>query len=170
MKRYILILVGTILTTGLVAQKGWWKVDDWAVEYKLPQTWISNPFEYSSVCDCPGTINDNGLGADSLFTGMVIYPIDLDERRSDNRKQIWGHYFHKDGALEIVEYNGIEFQRTEGSLNGMDSNKAWQLISIDKPKKNQKHLIIYFWSHPSTFGENQVTFEDILKSMKRIKT
>lgn len=169
MKKTTLLLLLLFMVFSCFSQKNWWRVDDIATTYKLPDSWTTDPFSSSSVCDCIGTINNNGVGLDSLYVGMVIYPVDLEEKRAENRKQVWGHTFHKNGSLEIVEYNGIEFQRTEGTLRGLDENKAWQLVSIDKPKKKHKHLIIYFWSHPETFEKNMPVFEKIMESMERVK-
>lgn len=170
MRIHLLLSFFLFLTSSTFAQKGWWEVDIWAVKFKLPEPWACDPFSSSSVCDCPGFIMDNGQWDESEYVGMVIYPVDLEEKRLDNRKKVWHGVFHKQGALDVVTYNGIEYQRTIGTLDGLNENKAWQLISIDKPKKKRKHLIIYFWCDPKIFEKNTPVFEIIMSTVERQKS
>jgi hypothetical protein len=170
MKKLLFLLSIVTVASTLSAQKDWWEVDIWAVKFKMPESWACDPFSSSSVCDCPGFIIDNGQWDESEYVGMVIYPVDLEEKQLDNRKRVWGGVFQKEGALDVVTFNGIEYQRTEGTLEGLDENKAWQLVSIDKPKKKRKHLIIYFWCHPKIFKQNTHMFERIIATLERTKT
>jgi hypothetical protein len=144
-----------------------WKVSDYGVTYRLPESWRSDPFSSSSVCDCSGTINDNGEW-DSLYLGMVVYTSNVPIKDSTNRSKIWSYQFSSDDKGEEVLINGIKFIKKKGFLNDSDEiNFAWQYVSIDAPKKDKMHLMVYFWGNQNQFSKNETTFLEIMKTMKR---
>jgi len=144
-----------------------WKVNDYGVVYRLPEAWRSDPFSSSSVCDCSGTINDNGEW-DSLYLGMVVYTSVVPIKDSVNRSKIWSYEFTSDDKGEEVVINNIKFLKKKGFLNdSKETNSAWQYISIDTPKKNKMFIMIYFWGKDEMFLKNENTFLEIMQTLKR---
>ena len=165
------LLFSSVLTLSAQPDKSWWKVDMWKHHsYYLPGNWASDPFSTSSVCDCPGTINDNREWDDD-YIGMVVYAVNEQEKLdSENRQQVWGYRFVPEGDLLRVDYNGIAYLATYGQFNGMKGNpKVWQLTSFDTIKDKERHFIIYFWAQEKVFDKNMNTFVQILETFERKK-
>ena len=171
MTRQIVIAILLAAASAASAQtEDWWRVKDYGVSYQLPRQWNSDPFSSSSVCDCPGTINDNGVWAGEDYIGMVVYPVTAAERDSSDRHQVWGHGFIPGESAETMTFAGISYDVTYGSFLDM---KGWprvmQLISRDDPGRNYLHFVIYFWAEPALFEQERETFFRILESFNRRK-
>lgn len=167
--RTILISTFVLLAAAVLAQKNGktWTVKDAGITYQLPDEWRSDPFSTSSVCDCSGTINDNGQW-DSTYLGMVTYTADFPIKDSVNRNKVWDYRFESSEAGEKVVINKIEFLKRKGTMNdSKDSNTAWQYVSTDVPGKKGKYIVIYFWGKEEMFKANESVFVQIMKSLKR---
>lgn len=144
-----------------------WTIKEDGFTYKLPDTWRTDPFSSSSVCDCPGRINDNGEW-DSLYLGMVTYISDSSIINISNRSKVWDYQFNSTEKGEEIVINNIKFIKKKGTMNDSDEiNSAWQFVSVEDSNKKQKNIIIYFWGNLKVFSENENTFNLIIKSMKR---
>jgi len=172
MRTTMLVLAGLLIGGILNAQsdRGWWKVDDYGLEYKLPKDWRSDPFSTSSVCSCSGTINDNGGWEASDYLGMVIYPSMNNEKTDADRSQVWGSDFIGNTDADTVEFAGIPYLSTYGTMDGLRLGEtAWQLISLDKTGKNFTDLTIYFFGNPKLFEKKKDVFVQILETIERQK-
>ncbi|MCP4122321.1 MAG: hypothetical protein GY751_11255 [Bacteroidetes bacterium] len=168
MRTIMFVLTGLLIGGILNAQsgRGWWKVDDYGLEYKLPKDWQSDPFSTSSVCNCSGTINDNGGWEAADYLGMVIYPSKNDEDRS----QVWGSDFVGNTDADTLEFAGIPYLSTYGTMEDLRLGEAaWQLISLDKAGKNYMDLTIYFIGNPKLFEKRKDVFVQILETFERTK-
>lgn len=148
---------------------GTWHVDDYGLSYELPNDWRSDPFSSSSVCDCPGTINDNGTWDEEKYLGMVIYPHTKGQTNDYFRAQVWGNRFVAITTPEKVKIGKISYERTFGHFEGKENEPTWRYISVDIPKKNRPYLTIYFFGQESpmtAFGSKR---EAIMASFKRKK-
>jgi hypothetical protein len=171
MNRIIVCTALMMVSVALSAQtENWWKVKDYTVSYMLPRHWNSDPFSSSSVCDCPGTINDNGEWFGEGYIGMVIYPVTDAERDSANRQQVWGYSFVPRSDAETMEFAGIPYTATYGNFMDM---KGWprvlQLVSADEAGPNKVNFIVYFWAEPSLFEQERETFFSIMNTFNRRK-
>ena len=164
-------LLLTSLSVSAQESGEWWLVEENGLQYQLPASWASDPFSSSSVCDCPGTINDNSEWAADKYVGMVIYPVSAGEQdTSDLRQQVWGYGFVPGDAGYQVEYAGIQYTANYGVFDGMASQpKVWQLVTTESVSNKFNQLIVYFWSNQSEFERNTESFISILESFKRTK-
>lgn len=165
------ILISTFILIGIsaFAQRNGktWTVKDAGIIYQLPEEWRSDPFSTSSVCDCSGTINDNGEW-DSTYLGMVTYTADFPIKDSANRNKVWSYQFESSDPGEKIVINKIEFVKRKGTMNDAnDSNTAWQYVSTDTPGKKGKYIVVYFWGKEEIFTANESVFLQIMKTMKR---
>ena len=168
---YRMLLVAAfvgLLQLDAQGQKTWTMEDAW-LSYELPMDWRSDPFSSSSVCSCPGTINDNGTWAQDKYIGMVVYPVDnMDEQGDEKRSWVWDHEYMATAEPVNVTYNGITFAKTEGYFtNTKTDSKAWRLTTTENNKGKYKHYVIYFWSNPKQFDRYVDAFVAILESVSR---
>ena len=171
MKKYILLLLSLVILTQSNAQKNkkskTWTVKDIGVSYKLPVSWRSDPFSSSSVCHCPGTINDNSE-LDEEYLGMVVYTAEFPIIDTANRSKVWGYHFESSEDGEKITVNGIEFVKKKGLMKeGDEENEAWQYVSVDTPESNGVYIIIYFWGQHKKFAHNEDVLLEIISSVNR---
>lgn len=149
---------------------GWWTVRDWTLTYQLPDSWNSDPFSTSSVCDCPGTINDNGEWEDSKYVGMVIYPVTREDRNDRQRQQVWGHVYKSDGTISTRTFGDISWDISYGSFPGMGGDPAvMRLESNDSVKGNRMHYIVYVFGAEDAYRAEEPAIRTILESFQRRK-
>ena len=148
-------------------KKKWWFVDDDALTYQVPNSWSVDPFISSSVCDCWGTIMDNGKWYDN-YVGIVVYPSSQEAQNLPNRNQVWSYEFVPNGKERKISHAGINYLLQEGNMVDDDDNEvAWKLTSLNTFNEKQAYLTIHFWTKDQKQFENHIpTFEEILSTIK----